>query len=123
MIIVLSGNGIKVQAAPAPKLTSVKITDVTVDENNKVYIEVTEMGTSKNRLVYCNNELLKENIYETVPFDVNGDRIIDGYRRYYYTGYMLSDIYSGLKFRVTAKYTNAMSPWNTLTATQIFTFQ
>lgn len=110
-------------AAPAPSLTSVRITDVTADQNDLVYIEVLEMGTSSTRFVYCNNQLLQENINEMIPVDTNGDHIIDGYIRYFNTGYRVSDIYPGLQFNVRAEYRNAMQPWNTIYANQIFTFQ
>ena len=98
------------------------ITDVTADQNDKVYIEVTEVGTSKMRFVYCNNQLLEENLNEMVSLDFNGDRIIDGYRRYFYTGYSVSDLYPGLQFNVRAEFTNAMYPWDTKYANQVFTF-
>ena len=111
-----------VHAAPAPSLTYVSITDVTADQNDKVYIEVTEVGTSKMRFVYCNNQLLEENLNEMVSLDFNGDRIIDGYRRYFYTGYSVSDLYPGLQFNVRAEFTNAMYPWDTKYANQVFTF-
>ena len=111
-----------VHAAPAPSLTSVSITDVTADQNDKVYIEVTEVGTSKMRFVYSNNQLLEENLNEMVSLDFNGDRIIDGYRRYFYTGYSVSDLYPGLQFNVRAEFTNAMYPWDTKYANQVFTF-
>lgn len=122
LIISVTCSNTIVHAAPAPSLTSVSITDVTADQNDKVYIEVTEIGTSKMRFVYCNNELLEENLNEVVSLDLNGDRIIDGYKRYFYTGYSVSDLYSGLQFRVRAEYTNAMNPWNTLYANEVFTF-
>ncbi len=121
MMLVNCGN-MTVLAAPAPSLTSVSITDVTADQNDKVYIEVTEVGTSKIRFVYCNNQLLEENLNEMVMLDFDGDRIIDGYKRYYYTGYSVSDLYPGLQFVVRAEYKNAMNPWNTLYANQVFTF-
>ena len=111
-----------VHAAPAPSLPSVSITDVTADQNDKVYIEVTEVGTSKMRFVYCNNQLLEENLNEMVSLDFNGDRIIDGYRRYFYTGFSVSDLYPGLQFNVRAEFTNAMYPWDTKYANQVFTF-
>ena len=121
-VCMFSVNVMEVHAAPAPSLTSIAITDVTYDENNKVYIEVTEMGTSSIRYVYCNNNLLSENLNETVSLDTNGDNIVDGYRRYFYTGYTLSQVYSGLQFNVRAQYTNAMSPWNTLSTSAVITF-
>lgn len=117
------GISITVYAAPAPSLTSVTITDVTADENDLVYIEVVERGTSSTRFVYCNNQLLQENINEMVSLDTNGDHIIDGYRRYFYTGYSVSDIYPGMQLVVRAQYKNAMQPWNTIYANRIFTFQ
>lgn len=121
-VCMLNTNLIEVKAAPAPSLKQIGITDITVDEYNKIYIEVTEIGTSKNRYVYCNNTLLTENYNEMVMVDLNGDRIVDGYKRYFYTGYTLNQLYSGLRFNVRVQYTNAMSPWNTLTASKTFTF-
>lgn len=121
-VCMLNTNVMEVNAAPAPPLEEIGITNVTIDEYNKVYIEVTEIGTSKNRYVYCNNTLLSENINETVMLDLNGDRIIDGYKRYFYTGYTLNRLYSGLRFNVSVQYTNAMSPWNTLTTSTTITF-
>lgn len=109
-------------AAPAPSLTSVSITDVTADQNDKVYIEIVEVGTSRIRFVYCNNQLLQENLAEMIMLDFDGDRIVDGYKRYFYTGYSVSELYSGLQFRVRAEFTNAMNPWNTLYANEVFTF-
>lgn len=109
-------------AAPAPSLTSITINDVTADEYDKVYIEIIEIGTSKNRYVYCNNSLLKENINEMVMIDRNRDGIVDGYRRYFYTGYSVSDISTGFSLDVRAQYTNAMRPWNTISARRLFTF-
>lgn len=116
------GFSITAYAAPAPSLTSVTITDVTADQNDKVYIEVTEIGTSSIRWVYCNNQFLTENINEMVPLDLDGDNIIDGYRRYFDTGYYVSGIYSGLVFNCRAEFRNAMYPWNTLYANRIFSF-
>ena len=121
-VCIFNTNIINVNAAPAPTLRSIAITDITADENNKVYIEVTEIGTSKNRLVYCNNMLLSENTNEIVMLDTNGDRIIDGYKRYFYTGYKINQLYSGLQFNVRVQYTNAMSPWNTLTTSATISF-
>lgn len=69
-VLFMIGFTTTVHAVPAPSLTAVTISDVTLDENDKVYIEVTEMGTSKSRLVYCNNELLKENVNEIVSLDI-----------------------------------------------------
>lgn len=66
--------------------------------------------------------ILEENLNEMVSLDFNGDRIIDGYRRYFYTGYSVSDLYLGLQFNVRAEYTNAMYPWDTKYANQLFTF-
>ena len=42
------------------------------------------MGTSSTRFVYCNNQLLQENINEMISVDTDGDHIIDGYIRYFY---------------------------------------
>lgn len=121
-LTLVMGFSITAYAAPAPSLTSVTITDVTADQNNKVYIEVTEIGTSSIRYVYCNNQLLTENINEMISLDLDGDNIIDGYRRYFDTGYYVSGLYSGLVFNCRAEYRNAMYPWNTLYANEIFTF-
>lgn len=83
---------------------------------------MTEIGTSKDRFVYCNNDLLKENINEIVYFDSNGDKIIDGCKRYYFTSYTLNQIYKGLRFNVRVEYTNAQQPWNTLYTRRTFSF-
>lgn len=109
-------------AAPAPDLKSIAITDVTADERNIVHIEVVEIGTSRNRNVYCDNTHLKENTSEVVMLDIDHDGFVDGYRRYFTTNYTVYDIHPGFTLDVRAEFTNANRPWNTLSARRRFVF-
>lgn len=105
--------------APAPSLTSLQIIDLAVDEKNEIHVVTKEIGTSKNRFVYWNNNLCKENL-NAMEMLVGSDRIVYGYIRYFHTGVYYSSSVSGMTARVSAKSTNAMSPWNTLSTSTSF---
>lgn len=105
--------------APAPSLTSLQIIDLAVDEKNEIHVVTKEIGTSKNRFVYWNNNLCKENL-NAMEMLVGSDRIVYGYIRYFHTGVYYSSSVSGMTARVSAKSTNAMSPWNTLSTSASF---
>lgn len=113
-------NGNIANAAPAPKLTSVSITDLTVDDNGEIHVEVTFKGTPKYTYVYWNGRLLTENINEE-QYIWGRDKIAIGYVKYYHTGIYLNTMVSGQVVNVSVEATNAMSPWNTLSTSRIFT--
>lgn len=107
--------------APAPPLTSLEIIDLAVDENEEIHVVTREIGTSKGglRFVYWNGSQCSENIYETQHL-VGTDRIVYGYIRYFHTGIYTDTFIRGATVRITASSKNAMSPWNTLTASAVF---
>jgi len=113
-----------VYAAPAPPLTQIAFTDLTFDNNMQVYVEVTEIGTSSSRFVWANNILCDENINERVIL-WNSSNIAYGAKRYY----KVNGVYaienpngtittnrSGQSYTFTARYHNAMAPWDQQTA-------
>lgn len=123
IIGVCFGYSQKVQAAPAPGLTSLQITDLALDDNDEIHVEITEIGTSRpgTRFVWWNGSLCQENIYETQTL-WGRDNIAYGYKRYYHTGVYYSSSLSGRTFDVRAQSTNLMSPWNNLSTSTSFTF-
>lgn len=104
---------------PAPGLSSIQITDLTVDENNEIHIEVKVMGTAKSVLCWCNNMQCNENYNEMVNI-VSGNRVVGAYR-YFHTGIYYSGAVSGTTIHARAQALNAMQPWNTLSAARYFT--
>lgn len=118
-----SNSGI-IPYAPAPGLTSLKITDLALDQNNEIHVETTEIGTSKTgtRFVRWNGTLCPENINETIIL-WDSSNIAYGYIRYFHTGLYYSDIPNLGTVTVTAQFTNAMNPWNTLSTSATFNFQ
>lgn len=107
--------------APAPGLTSLQIIDLALDDKNEIHVVTREIGTSKagTRFVWRNGSLCSENINEMQVL-WGSDNIAYGYIRYFHTGIIYSSEVSGMNFSVTAKFTNAMSPWNTLSASNTF---
>lgn len=106
-------------AAPAPKLTSVQITDLAVDDNGEIHVEVTFKGTPKYTYVYWNGRLLSENLNEG-QYIWGRNNIAVGYIKYYHTGIYLNTMVSGQVVNVSAESTNAMSPWNTISTSRTF---
>ncbi len=104
---------------PAPGLSSIQITNLTVDEKNEIHIEVKVMGTARSVLCWCNNTQCNENYNETVNI-VSGNRVIGEYR-YFHTGIYYSEAVSGRTIHARAQALNAMQPWNTLSTTRYFT--
>lgn len=109
----------KVEAAPAPALTSVEIIDLALDENDQIHIVVREIGTSSAGFAWWNGSLCTENINERVNlWDSNNIRY--GCIKYYSTGIYYSSSLSGSYVTTEAEAVNAMSPWNTLSDYQTF---
>lgn len=106
--------------AAAPGLSSVQITDLTLDENNEIHVEVKVMGTAKSLLVWWDNIQCKENNNETINI-VGSDNIIVGAYRYFHTGCYYSEDVSQTVHSVQAQAINAMSPWNTISTSKTFT--
>lgn len=104
---------------PAPSLSSIRITDLTVDEKNEIHIEVRTMGTAKWVLCWLNGVQCEENYNESVVIPSNGTII--GRYRYFHTGMYYSDEMSGRRFMIQAEAQNAMSPWNILSTSNTFT--
>lgn len=107
--------------APAPGLTSLQIIDLALDDKNEIHVVTREIGTSKagTRFVWKNSNLCSENINEMQVL-WGSDNIAYGYIRYFHTGIIYSSEVSGMNLSITAKFTNAMSPWNTLSASNTF---
>lgn len=103
---------------PAPGLSSISITDLTVDEKNEIYIEIKVMGTAKSVLCWCNGMQCDENYNEMVSI-VSGNRVVGTYR-YFHTGIYYSASVSGSTIDARAQALNAMSPWNTLSTSRSF---
>lgn len=104
---------------PAPSMSSVQVTDLAVDENNEIHIEVKIMGTAKSVMCWCNGMQVSENVSECVYIESN--RIVVGEYRYFHTGIYYTDEAVGKNITASVKAINAMSPWNTLTASNSFT--
>lgn len=104
----------------APPLTKVEIIDLALDENDEIHVVVREKGTSKTRYVYWETQLCKEN-YNEMQLITDSSNIVTGYIRYFGTGIKYSNNVSGITVTTSAKYTNAMSPFNTLSTSKIFT--
>lgn len=117
-------DGVITPFAPAPSLTSLKITDLAIDQYNEIHVETTEIGTSRagTRFVRWNGNLCSENFNETIIL-WDSSNIAYGYIRYFHTGIYYNDSLNLGTVRVTAESTNAMSPWNTLSTSATFTFQ
>ncbi|WP_277405630.1 hypothetical protein [Lacrimispora xylanisolvens] len=115
------GESNTILRAPAPGLTSLQIIDLALDDKNEIHIVTREIGTSKagTRFVWRNGSLCSENINEMQVL-WGSDNIAYGYVRYFHTGIIYSSEVSGMTISVTAKFTNAMSPWNTLSASNTF---
>ncbi len=107
--------------APAPGLTSLQIIDLAVDEKNEIHIVTKEIGTSRagTSLVWNNGSQCTEN-YNEMQMLTGSDRIVYGYIKYFHTGVKYSSDVSGRTFDVRAQATNAMNPWNTLSASKRF---
>lgn len=120
--VVLCGSfSSKVQAKPAPSLTSLEIIDLSLDDNNEIHVVVKELGTSKSglRFVTCNGNSCRENINESQIL-WGPDNIGIGYIRYFHTGIHYSSSKRGTSLDTTATFTNEMSPWNTLSTSRTF---
>lgn len=110
--------------APAPGLTSLSIIDIAMDSNKELHVVTKEIGTSRagTRFVYYNGGGLCPENFNATQLLVGSDRIVYGYIRYFHTGVYYSNALSGTSARVTARSTNAMSPWNQLSTSSSFTF-
>ena len=111
-------NGSIMPREPAPALSSVTITDLTVDENNEIHIEVQGMGTAKSVLCWCNGMQCTEN-YNAMQDIISGNRVIGTYR-YFHTKIYYTESASGTTINARVQAINAMSPWNTLTTSRTF---
>lgn len=98
---------------PAPGLSSITITRLLIDENNKVLIEVEIMGTAKSVLCWCNNTQCTQD-FNRITSITSGNKVI-GSRRYFKTNISRAEVESGIVLNMRAQATNAVSPWNTLT--------
>lgn len=110
----------KILGGPAPGLTSLQIIDLAVDENNEIHVVTKEMGTSRSSIVYWNGDVCKENQNET-QYITNSAKIVVGYIKYFHTGLYYTPSLAGAVEYVSAESTNAMNPWNTLSASKTFT--
>lgn len=104
---------------PAPGLSSVTISDLTVDEKNEIHIEVKVMGTAKSVLCWCNGTQCTENYNEMVDI-ISGNRVVGTYR-YFHTGIYYSAAVVGQTISARVQAINAMQPWNTLTTSATYT--
>ena len=109
---------ITVHAEPVPALTNVEITDLCVDDNNEIHVEIKITGTQKQHLCWVNEEIVRENYNESIPI-TSKNRVIGEYQ-YYHTG--LYNVPENYGKTVTVKYqaTNARQPWNTIIRTRVF---
>ena len=108
-----------IRKAPAPGLTSLAIIDLALDDNDEIHVVTHEVGTSKWRFTYWNGSLCQENLNET-EYVTWSDGIIHEYTRYYHTGIYYDTSLAGMIGNVTARATNAMNPWNELSASRTF---
>ncbi len=70
-----------VNAAPAPNLTKVMISDVTFDETGQLYVVIDEIGTSQSRNVFINN--IVQGRYHSGHHLWGANDIAYGFRYYY----------------------------------------
>lgn len=103
---------------PAPGLSSLAITDLAVDENNEIHVEVRVMGTARSVLCWSNGMQCSENYNEMINI-VNGNIVVGTYR-YFHTGIYYTNSIVGMGINTRAQAINAMSPWNTLTTSRNF---
>lgn len=108
-----------VQAAPAPTLTKVDITNMTVeDTTGEIYVEVTYTGRPGTTKVTCNNYTCKEDIkYRQTVFE-NGVEV--GEVSYFKTQYTVDDINGIHSFIIYAETQTLQYPRKTLYANRIF---
>lgn len=108
-----------VQAAPAPTLTKVDITDMTVeDTTGEIYVDVTYTGRPGTTKVTCNNYTCKEDIkYRQTVFE-NGVEV--GEVSYFKTQYTVDDINGIHSFIIYAEAQTLQYPRKTLYANRIF---
>ena len=104
---------------PAPGLSSVAITGLYYDENNKVLIEVEIMGTAKSVLCWCNNMQCTQD-FNRISSITSGNKVIGSYH-YFKTNISRAEVESGIVLNMRAQATNAISPWNTLTTSETVT--
>ena len=97
----------------APGLSSISITRLLIDENDKVLIEVEIIGTAKNVLCWCNNMQCTQD-FNRISSITSGNRVIGSYH-YFKTNISKAEVESGIVLTMRAQATNAVSPWNTLT--------
>lgn len=119
-VALFSGFSMEAKAAPAPGLTKVEITDLTVDDYGEIHVEVKFTGTPKNVFVYWEGDMLDENEAEQVLI-LNSSRIVVGYYKYYHTGLYYPQDALGQSMTIRVQATNAMSPWNTISRSRVFT--
>ncbi len=106
-------------AYPAPPLSSVTITDLAVDDNNEIHIEVQIIGTGNAYVCWVDNIVRSRNYSEGYNL-VNSSGVVYGEVVYYHTGlYYVPENY-GQTLHCKFQATNAMSPWNTLVTQEQF---
>ena len=109
----------KVQAAPAPTLTKVEITDMTVeDTTGEIYVEVTYTGRPGTTKVTCNDYTCKEDIKYRQTVFKNGVEV--GEVSYFKTQYTVDDINGIQSFIIYAEAQTLQYPRKTLYANRIF---
>ena len=106
-------------AYPAPPLSSVSITDLAVDDNNEIHVEIQIIGTGNAYVCWVDNIVKSRNYSEGYNL-VNSNGVVYGEVVYYHTGlYYVPENY-GQTLNCKFQATNAMSPWNTLTVQRQF---
>lgn len=118
LCMVVSIKPLTVCAEPAPPLSNVQITDLTVDDNNEIHVEIRITGTQRQHLCWVNGEIVKENFNESIPI-VSGNRVT-GEIQYYHTGLYYVPANYGKTITVKYQATNERQPWNTITRTRTF---
>lgn len=115
----LMGMTVTVSAAPAPTLTKVQITDMTVeDTTGEIYVEVTYTGRPSTAKVICNNFTCQEDINYRQTLFRNGIEV--GQVRYFKTPYTIDEIAGVHSFIVYAEAQTSTYPRKTLYANRIF---
>lgn len=108
-------------AVPAPSLSSVTITDLAIDENNEINVEVTIIGTGKNLTCWYDNRQCQMNMSEGYYLVNPGSNIAYGEVVYFKTGMYYTPANYNKTVEVRFQATNVNRPWNTLSTSRSFT--
>lgn len=87
-----------------------------ISGKNELHVTVQIIGTPRQCLCWHQGEIVKENIYEGYSLVNESTHRVYGEVRYYHTGICYTPDNYNKSFDVVFQATNAMSPWNTLTA-------